>query len=179
MSKRGKAKPIEFIDETIERWDRQPGEGESAWRAFTVYRDQGLGNRSQRKACEQLFPHRDPTDARTREIGGWSIKWRWVERCAAWDAHLESLRQEEFREALRRDTELNIATYRAMRNKASRAIALVGADNVHVRDAVRMVDVAITGLRREAGLATEITTTEKDDAFVAWLTAGDEEEGER
>jgi hypothetical protein len=113
-----------------------------------------------------------------KEVAVWSVQWRWAERCAAFDAHVDRLKQAEFREALRRDTELNIATYRSMRNKAGRAIALAQAEEIHVRDATRMADVAITGLRREAGLATEITSSEKDDAFVAWLTAGDDEDAD-
>lgn len=187
MSKRGqykKTEPVEFLDETVQAWERQPGEPEKAWRAFALYRDAllegGIGQRSQRAVCLSLFPNRDPTKARTADIGAWSVKWRWVERAAAYDRHLDAEKQEAFRQALRRDAELNIAAYRTMRNRGATAVAQTPAATIHIRDATRMVDLAITGLRREAGLATEITATEKDEAFVAWLTAGDDdEEGEQ
>lgn len=183
MSKRGqykKTEPVEFLDDEHPAWERQPSEGDKPWNAFVLYRDAllegGIGRRSQRAVCLALFPNRDPTTARTRDIGLWSVKWRWRERVEAFDRHLDAEKQEAFREALKRDVELNIAAYRTMRNRGARAMTLTPADAIHVKDAVRMVDVAITGLRREAGLATEITGTEKDAAFVEWLTAGDDEE---
>lgn len=185
MSKRGqykKTEPIEFLDETVEAWERQPGEPEKAYRAFGLYRDAliegGIGKRSQRAVLASLYPNRDPSLARTRDIGLWSIKWRWVERAQAFDAHLEAVKLEAFRESLKRDAELNIQAYRAMRSKGSRAVLLAQPENIHVRDAAKMVDMAVTGLRREAGLATEIQGTEKDDAFATWLAGSGEPEEE-
>lgn len=185
MSKRGqykKTEPIEFLDDEHQPWDRQPAEGDQAWKAFVLYRDAliegGIGKRSQREVCMHLFPNRDPTRARTTDIGRWSIKWRWRERVQAYDAHLDAVKLEAFRASLKRDAEISIAAYRAMRTKGANALRLTPAEAIHVKDAVRMVDVAITGLRREAGLATEIQGTEKDDAFATWLAGSGEPEEE-
>lgn len=186
MSKRGqykKTEPVEFLDETREAWERQPAEPEKAWRAFVLYRDAllegGVGTRSQRAVCLSLFPNRDPTAARTRDIGLWSVRWRWVERCAAFDAKLDADKREAFRRALERDAEQGIAAYRVMRNRGSAKLLSLTSDGIAPALAVKMVETAITGLRREAGLATEIQGTEADDAFAAWLSRGaetDEEE---
>lgn len=186
MAKRGQYKrtePVAFLDESLEAWERQRGEGDKAWEAFMLYRDAGqeggIPKRTQREVCLRLFPGRDPTKARTSDIGEWSIKWRWRERTEAYDRHLDGIKREAFAAALQRDAELNIAAYRTMRNRGSAKLVQLAAENIAPSLAVKMVDTGITGLRREAGLATEITGSEKDDAFVAWLTAGEDEEGDK
>jgi hypothetical protein len=181
--KRAPVQPVAFLDDETRPWDRQPKETEAAWEAFVLYRDAmlegGIGRRSQRLVCARLRPDRDPTTARTREIGGWSVKWRWRERALAFDAHLDRERQEEFRAAARRDAYQNVQVLRAMRGKGAQAIVALSANEIKAADAVRMIDVAVTGIRREAGLATEIQSTERDNAFAEWLTrGGDPDDGE-
>jgi hypothetical protein len=73
-------------------WDRQPGESEGAYRAFVFYRDMGpdrnliATNAGVRKVRDQ---------GTKRGVSGgcislWSSKWKWVERCRAWDNHLQA-----------------------------------------------------------------------------------------
>jgi len=91
-------------------WHRQPGEGTKAYAAFCIYRDMGI-DRSIRKAAQQHLTatkgqpnrnrqqrryctHPDPTKylkhvaQRWRE---WSMRWKWVSRCQAYDDHLNDL----------------------------------------------------------------------------------------
>jgi hypothetical protein len=176
---RGKrdAPPV-FLDEHSEPWDRQPGEGDKAWQCFQMYRDLPYMTppqpRTQREVSARMYPLATPTQGRVKEVGSWSVKWRWAERCAAYDTMLDRQKQDTFLDALRRDTEVNIAVYRTMRSKAARALAVAEPEGIIAKDAARMADIAITGLRREAGLATEIAGSERDDAFAAWLTGRDE-----
>lgn len=173
---------IRFDDENLQAWERQPREGDKAWQCFLVYRElpyeENPLERAQRIVSARLYPGKSPSSGRVREIADWAARWSWVERCKAYDRHVDMLRREEFRKALERDAATNINAYRVARNKASRAILLANPETMKTSDAVRMLDVSITGLRREAGLATEIQGSERDDAFVSWLTAGDDPDEE-
>lgn len=62
-------------------WERQEGEGEKAYEAFTIYRDLGA-NRSTEKV-------RQTSGKNKRLIERWSSRWKWVERCRAWDNQLQ------------------------------------------------------------------------------------------
>ncbi len=68
-------------------WDRQPDEGDRAWRAFMLYRGMEPGTRTQRAVLAAFEPdatHSAPTKAKIRH---WSVKWQWVDRCKAYDAN--------------------------------------------------------------------------------------------
>jgi hypothetical protein len=180
--KRRSTDPPVFVDEHPEPWDRQPGEGDKAWRAFCLYRDAelpgGIGERLQRRVTEVMHPNARPTSGRSKEVCMWSARWRWVERARAFDAHLDKVKQEEFRAAIRADMDTNIQIYRAMRGRGSRALLATDPEAIHISHAIKMVETAITGLRREAGLATEITASERDNEFAAWLTRGGDPDDE-
>jgi hypothetical protein len=68
-------------------WDeRQPGESSKAWAAFAEYRDL-LGDRSITRAWRK-FTKREAGESGTWEL--WARKFRWVERAAAYDSHLDA-----------------------------------------------------------------------------------------
>lgn len=67
---------------TLNPWDRQPKEPDSAWEAFTIYRDLGPAERSTAKVAQTLSKSKAMTDR-------WSGSHGWVERAAAWDSHLD------------------------------------------------------------------------------------------
>jgi hypothetical protein len=62
----------------LKPWDRQPGESSKAYAAFTTYRDQGQ-DRTVRTVAEVLGKS-------NTLIVGWSSKYNWVSRAAAWDS---------------------------------------------------------------------------------------------
>lgn len=180
MAKRKPPATPTFDDEPRQPWERQPKESDAAWRCFQLYRDlphlpkdDDPKPRSQREVATRLYPGRSPTATRTKEIGTWSAKWDWVVRANAYDTHIDRIEREAFMAALKRDTDVNLAAYRTMRNKGANALAQ-HQGGIAPQHAARMVDTAITGLRREAGLATEIHGTEAGDAFISWLTTGDD-----
>lgn len=65
----------------IKPWERQPKESEEAYAAFLAYRDMGPGRTLEGagKLLEKSWKH----------FGHYSSRWRWVERCEAWDNHLQ------------------------------------------------------------------------------------------
>jgi hypothetical protein len=171
---RGKPDEIEFPDEPRQPWDRQPKEGDKAWRCFVMYRDAlqegGIGTRSQRAVSAAMYPHRDPTKARVKEIAYWSTQWRWVERVEAYERHLDQERLRLYEAEARRDAVQALRLLRGMRAKAAQGLVQLNPEAMTPSEVTRMADTAITAIRREAGLSTEITATERDDAFAAWLT---------
>lgn len=62
----------------LKPWDRQPGETSKAYEAFSIYRDMGP-KRNVRSVAEALGKS-------GTLITGWSGKYGWVARAAAWDS---------------------------------------------------------------------------------------------
>lgn len=185
---KGRVQQQPFSDEVAQIWDRQPGEGETAWKAFQLYRDAeqegGIGKRLQRSVSARVYPGSPEGPRAKNTIADWSVKFGWIERCEAYDRHLDQVRQEEFRREAKRDAIAALSLLRAMRAKAGHAIIAMQAASISPSEATRMADIAIVGIRREAGLATEITSTERDNAFAEWITRGgdpddEDEEGEQ
>jgi hypothetical protein len=85
-------------DDERQLWDRQPAESSKAYSHFCLYRDMGP-DRSLR-AMENV----DGCTSLYRQLGRWSSRWRWVERCQKYDDHLEyqdRLRHEKERRQMR------------------------------------------------------------------------------
>jgi hypothetical protein len=86
-------------------WERQPGETTPAWHAFVTYRDLGfhrsiLKTQHALEAAKPAATKKRPASTKpatkppTRQhrhghLTDWSVKHRWVERAAAWDAELD------------------------------------------------------------------------------------------
>lgn len=85
----------------LQPWDRQPGESDIAFHAFKTYRDFGVDRSLSRVASELVAQNRSKGKVTTvrNNIAIWSKKNRWVERCAAWDRHLDRLGQVEEQKA--------------------------------------------------------------------------------
>lgn len=66
----------------LKPWDRRDDETSPAWEAFCVYRDMG-GKRSTGKTQQTLGKSK-------RMIDAWSSRHDWVERCRAFDRHMDA-----------------------------------------------------------------------------------------
>lgn len=78
-----------------ETWERLPDESSLAYRAFIVYRDQGM-SRSIEKIQDLIVDiSGKPRYKTTRNFYAWSSKYEWVKRARAWDDHLDELRIKE------------------------------------------------------------------------------------
>jgi hypothetical protein len=75
-------------------WDRQPGETEKAYTAFMSYRDLGPertlidADYITRVNANKPLTH----EGKSGNVGVWSSRWRWLERCRHWDNHLQAER---------------------------------------------------------------------------------------
>lgn len=72
-------------------WERMKGESAKAYAAFSVYRDLGPMRRIP-EVARQLAKH----DSLLRR---WSAKWRWQERCFAYDLHTDREHRRQIEEA--------------------------------------------------------------------------------
>jgi hypothetical protein len=68
-------------------WEQQPGETPRAYAAFCVFRD--LGPRRTLAAAAAAYYQRT-AGSLERQVDKWSSAFRWVERAAAWDRHLDA-----------------------------------------------------------------------------------------
>ena len=89
-------------DFTDPPWERQPGETDIAYAGFRAYRDLGEGRTIEKAVAVVLeawpdIPQRDKRTKLSRasyknRATHWSMTNRWVERAAAFDAHMDRFR---------------------------------------------------------------------------------------
>ena len=103
------------MSETPAPWEQQPGESSRAFGAFAAYR--GLGPRRSLRAAAEAFSGQ-ASAARERQFDKWSHTFRWVERAAAWDRHLDAQARRAQEEAQREMTERHVKEARALQGKA-------------------------------------------------------------
>lgn len=89
-----------------EPWERQDDETPKAWGAFVVYRDMGPRRSLRRVQSEE--------GTALAQLGQWSSRYRWVERAAAWDGHLDLIRRQEQVDAVRNMRERHATTARKL-----------------------------------------------------------------
>jgi hypothetical protein len=106
-------------------WERQPGETAKSYGAFCVFRDLGP-RRSLSECCLRFYGE---GRANLAQISTWSAKFRWVERCRAWDDHLDALARQEQEQQRKEMVERHASTAKAAVEKAAEAVAkIVPAD---------------------------------------------------
>lgn len=86
-------------------WDRMFGESAQAFAAFCVYRDMGLGRSLQKTQTEidkrareaRVADGKEPGEKRKKAhstvMGGWSTRFAWVSRSAAWDDEVDRVKR--------------------------------------------------------------------------------------
>ena len=87
-----------------ELWDRLENETERAYRAFEVYRNLPSGERTLIAAYRHHVGNPDavkPSDTWSR----WSSEFAWRERAAAYDAHLDRIRERSMEKAIQEEAE--------------------------------------------------------------------------
>lgn len=119
---------------TPEPWERQPEETTKAFEAFRVYRDLGT-ERSIAKAGRQLGKNRVTLE-------GWSSKFNWVERVAAWDAEQDRIARQEQIKAIKAMRNRHAGMAKAMIVKAGRALNRIPEEEIKASDISRMIEVA-------------------------------------
>lgn len=144
--------------EEIKPWDRQPGEGTQAFKAFTAYRDSGINGarRSLQKTAASLIK-RDGTPYSTGTLTEWSGKYNWQARVNAFDDDLDRLSQEEIRRGVVAMAKEHISMAKEVRDTAMEALRILPRQEMSASDIVKMLDFSVKTERLSRGDVTERT----------------------
>ncbi len=148
-----------YIPDTPSKpWDRQPGEGPQAFRAFAAYRDSGANGakRSLQKTADSLTKSNGEPYA-VGTLKDWSRKWFWQSRVDAWDAEMDGLTRKELEKGITGMRKNHVAIATAMLGKAAQALKDLPTADMSPKDIATMVDVAAKLERLSRGEVTERT----------------------
>jgi hypothetical protein len=154
--------------EKRELWDRLTTESERAYRAFECFLNLPSGERTLLRAYRQHVGNPDavkPSDT----WSGWSSRFAWRERAAAYDDHIASLRREAYERALEEETARQAREVEKVRGRYNELLAAAYhramealEDDLWVRDNLRSSDVLnITRLHLDAVKALEVDRESK------------------
>lgn len=144
-------------------WERQKGESAQAFAAFLVYLQMGP-DRSITKVVQELNKSR-------AIIGRWSSDNSWVERCRAWDNHLQREARKAAVAEIRDMTRRHITMARALQGAAAQALKERGSAMVTSKNLAAVVklatDLELRSLSTEADILSEdLKKAEEDSAAV-------------
>ena len=112
-------------------WERQPGESEPAFAAFTVYRDMAE-KRSLREVGRQLGKSR-------ALIERWSSKWNWQERVRAYDNDLQKQQHVQAIKNSKKMAERHIDIALQMQVKALQALKALQPEKLDGRTLIALI----------------------------------------
>lgn len=118
-------------------WERQPGESEEAYAAFTVYYTARL-ERSIRKTAEKVGKSRVLMER-------WSRRWNWVDRAREYD---NALAREEFKSTVRAVREMNAyqaSVGKLLLSKGVKALSKMKDEKLVKMDAKTLLQFLVQG----------------------------------
>jgi hypothetical protein len=156
------AKAIEEAKAAVlpyESWERLAGESPLAYSAFCAYRDFGPG-RTVRKAAEtapnKLEAEKDEgrREKRCRVWRNWCGLFRWRERAADYDRHIERMKQEELRKTIEAQGEKHRLITGKMLDVVGKKLDTMNPEDLTQGNVTEWVQTAIRA-DREAGQFTD------------------------
>lgn len=148
---------------TEQPWERQKGESAQAFEAFFLYLEMG-GSRSLRAVSQELGKSKTLIDR-------WSRTYKWVERCRAWDNHIQHEAKKAAITEVRNMTKRHVTMAQQIQNAAMLALKELGSDMVNPKNFAAIVKLA-TELERSCRLdevdilSEDLKTAEEDSAAV-------------
>lgn len=125
-------------------WERQKGESEKAYEAFTTYRDMGA-KRSVSAVSERLSKSR-------QLISRWKATWNWDERCREWDNQLQREAKKAAADELRKMSQRHVKIALQLQQAAVQALAGIRPEDIDPKNIVAFIKAA-TAIEREGRLA--------------------------
>ena len=144
---------------TEQPWERQKGESAQAFEAFFLYLEMGA-NRSIRAVSQELGKSKTLIDR-------WSRTYKWVERCRAWDNHIQHEAKKAAITEVRNMTKRHVTMAQQIQNAAMLALKELGSDMVNPKNFAAIVKLA-TELERQnleaevAAVSEDISSTQDD-----------------
>jgi hypothetical protein len=151
----------------FESWERLRGESSMAYAAFCAFRDLGP-ERNIRKAVDVAEKDEGKRNKRYGVWRNWCTSFRWRERAADYDRHLEHLRQEEMRKTIEAQGEMHRKVTGKMLQVVEKKLDMMSPDELTQTNLTEWVNTAIRAEREAAGLVagTNGKTEPKQGEFV-------------
>ena len=140
-------------------WERQKGESAQAFEAFSLYLEMGA-DRSIRAVAQECTKS-------VSLIRRWSSTYHWVERCRAWDNHIQHEAKKAAITEVRNMTKRHVTMAQQIQNAAMLALKEMGSDMVNPKNFAAIVKLA-TELERQnleaqvTAASEEISSTQDD-----------------
>ena len=144
---------------TEQPWERQKGESAQAFEAFSLYLEMGA-DRSIRAVAQECTKS-------VSLIRRWSSTYHWVERCRAWDNHIQHEAKKAAITEVRNMTKRHVTMAQQIQNAAMLALKELGSDMVNPKNFAAIVKLA-TELERQnleaqvTAASEEISSTQDD-----------------
>ena len=138
---------------SIEPWEQQENETATAFAAFVIYRDLGLGIRSVAKVGQELGKSKTL-------IERWSSQWNWVNRCRVYDQELDRLIRERHMSELYAARDRHALLAREVQEKVLERLENMAADEIPVPVLAQMLKIATDVELRALGDSLGRTQTE-------------------
>lgn len=119
---------------TDKPWERQKGESEQAFEAFSIYRDM-VNGRSLLEVSKRLKKSRTLIDR-------WRAKWDWPERARAYDNELEREAKAQAVKELRDMTDRHIKIAKELQRKALEALKDLPTEKLAPKDIKEYIKVS-------------------------------------
>ena len=137
----------------FECWEQLPGESAGAFAAFRAFLDLGT-ERSIRLAVESYEKDKTKHRGKYNVWRNWAAQFRWKERAADYDRHIERLKQEELRKTIQAQGEMHRAVTGKMLEVVSKKLDLMDPAELTQGNVTEWAGMAIKAEREAAGLVT-------------------------
>ena len=137
---------------TEQPWERQKGESAQAFEAFFLYLELGA-DRSLRAVAQECSKS-------ISLIRRWSSAYHWVERCRAWDNHLQHEAKKAAISEVRSMAKRHVTMAQQIQNAAMLALKELGSDMVNPKNFAAIVKLA-TELERQ-NLEAQVVAASED-----------------
>ena len=137
----------------MELWEQQENETATAFAAFAIYRDLGLGIRSVAKVGQQLGKSKTL-------IERWSSQWNWVNRCRVYDQELDRMIRERHMSELYAARDRHALLASEVQEKVLQRLESMSAEEIPVPILAQMLKVATDVELRALGDSLGKTQTE-------------------
>ncbi len=114
----------------MKSYDRSDGETTKAYAAFTIYRDMGV-SRSLEKTAVEFYPVIDSSQSHHRnknQLGVWSKKYNWVDRCKDYDRDQEQDIRQHIRLKNIEEHDRKLEQYRQDNETLGKGLMAIGAE---------------------------------------------------
>jgi NADPH-dependent glutamate synthase beta subunit-like oxidoreductase len=152
-----------------ESWEKLTGESSLAFAAFCAYRDLGA-ERNVRKAVDVTEKDEGKRDKRYNVWRNWATQFKWRERAADYDRHIERLKQTELRKTIEAHGEKHRQVTGKMLDVVSKKLDTMNPDDLTQTAVTEWVQTAIKAEREAAEILAPNEKTEAKQGELAFVS---------